>query len=111
MPKWKQSWRGEQHEALVCYPRSARTFEAFREGGAPPNGEGVGAPVAVAAARKEEGELRREHRTLTRAEWATITTLRPVVRRYPRPGCQPPGDRGSAPLFGMYYAPPLSPTL
>jgi hypothetical protein len=55
--------------------------------------------VAVAAPRKEEGELRREHRTLTRAEWATITTLRPVVRRYPKPGRQPPGDRGERTSF------------
>jgi hypothetical protein len=29
--------------------------------------------------------VRRERRTPTRAEWAAITSSRPVVRRYPKP--------------------------
>ena len=42
--------------------------------------------MAVAATRKEEGALRREHRKLTRQEWAAITSSRQVVRRFPTSG-------------------------
>jgi hypothetical protein len=40
--------------------------------------------------------MKRENRHLTRAEWKRITSRRPVVRRYSKPGGEPRkrGKRG-----------------